>query len=94
MLKMLKGDFVVEIKEAFKKKGKIYLIFEFFEKNILNLIELYETGLDVDCFLFSRTSSELSFIKLSSVFASSIRKILFIGILNLKISSLDQIIRN
>lgn len=27
MLKMLKGDYVVGIKEAFKKKGKIYLIF-------------------------------------------------------------------
>ena len=53
MLKMLKGDYVVEIKEAFKKKGKIYLIFEFFEKNILNLIELYETGLDVLLVQFS-----------------------------------------
>ena len=30
MLKMLKGDFVVEIKQAFKKKGKIYLIFQYF----------------------------------------------------------------
>lgn len=45
MLKMLKGDYVVEIKEAFKKKGKIYLIFEYFEKNILNLIEKYSSGL-------------------------------------------------
>ena len=31
MLKMLKSDYVVGIKEAFKKKGKIYLIFEYFE---------------------------------------------------------------
>ncbi len=45
MLKMLKGDYVVGIKEAFKKKGKIYLIFEYFEKNLLNLIELHEHGL-------------------------------------------------
>lgn len=41
MLKMLKSEYVVGIKEAFKKKGKIYLIFEYFEKNLLNLIEKY-----------------------------------------------------
>jgi cyclin-dependent kinase-like len=46
MLKMLKSDYVVGIKEAFKKKGKIYLIFEYFERNLLNLIEKYEQGLD------------------------------------------------
>lgn len=45
MLKMLKGDFVVNLREAFKKKGKIYLIFEYFQQNLLNLIEKYETGL-------------------------------------------------
>lgn len=43
---MLKSDYVVGIKEAFKKKGKIYLIFEYFERNLLNLIEKYEQGLD------------------------------------------------
>lgn len=42
---MLKGDFVVNLREAFKKKGKIYLIFEYFQQNLLNLIEKYETGL-------------------------------------------------
>ena len=41
MLKMLKGEFVVNLKEAFKKKGKIYLIFEYFQQNLLNLIEKY-----------------------------------------------------
>ena len=46
MLKMLKSDYVVGLKEAFKKKGKIYLIFEYFERNLLNLIERYETGLE------------------------------------------------
>ncbi len=43
---MLKSDYVVGIKEAFKKKGKIYLIFEYFERNLLNLIEKYEQGLE------------------------------------------------
>lgn len=42
---MLKGDFVVGIKEAFKKKGKIYLIFQYFSKNLLNVIETYEAGI-------------------------------------------------
>lgn len=46
MLKMLKSDYVVGIKEAFKKKGKIYLIFEYFERNLLNLIEKHEHGLE------------------------------------------------
>ena len=41
MLKMLKGEFVVNLREAFKKKGKIYLIFEYFQQNLLNLIEKY-----------------------------------------------------
>lgn len=43
---MLKSDYVVGIKQAFKKKGKIYLIFEYFELNLLNLIEKFENGLD------------------------------------------------
>lgn len=47
MLKMLKGDHVVGIREAFKKKGKIYLIFEFFPGNLLNLIEVDTDGLQV-----------------------------------------------
>jgi cyclin-dependent kinase-like len=47
MLKMLKGDYVVGIKEAFKKKGKIYLIFEYFPKNLLNIIEVFNEGLEV-----------------------------------------------
>lgn len=44
---MLKGEYIVNIKEAFKKKNKIFLIFEFFPKNLLNIIEVYEHGLDV-----------------------------------------------
>ena len=47
MLKMLKGEYVVNLKEAFKKKNKIFLIFEYFPKNLLNLIEIYDRGLNV-----------------------------------------------
>lgn len=46
MLKMLKSEYVVGIKEAFKKKGKIYLIFQYFEHNLLNLIEKFQHGLE------------------------------------------------
>ncbi len=52
MLKMLKGDHVVGIREAFKKKGKIYLIFEFFPGNLLNLIEADSEGLQVFYFQY------------------------------------------
>lgn len=45
---MLKSDYVVGIKQAFKKKGKIYLIFEYFQRNLLNLIEKYEQGLEAN----------------------------------------------
>ena len=48
MLKMLKSDHVVGIREAFKKKGKIYLIFEYFPQNLLNLIEFDPEGLQVN----------------------------------------------
>lgn len=47
MLKMLKSEFIVNIKEAFKKKNKIFLIFEYFPKNLLNLIEINEEGINV-----------------------------------------------
>jgi cyclin-dependent kinase-like len=38
MLKMLKSEYIVNIKEAFKKKNKVFLIFEYFPKNLLNMI--------------------------------------------------------
>ena len=44
---MLKSEFIVNIKEAFKKKNKIFLIFEYFPKNLLNLIEINEEGINV-----------------------------------------------
>ncbi len=54
MLKLLRSPYVIELKEAFKKywvgyhrKGRVYLIFEYMEKNVLHLLEQYETGLPV-----------------------------------------------
>lgn len=56
---MLKHPNIVELKEAFKRllyllayfitirKGRIYLVFEFVEKNLLEVLETSANGLDV-----------------------------------------------
>ena len=60
-LRMLKHENVVHLKEAFrrfwfknffviylsKRKGKLYLVFEYVEKNLLEVLEKKPTGLDV-----------------------------------------------
>ena len=46
MLKLLKYEHVVDLKEAFKRKGRIYLVFEFVDKNLLEVLEEKPTGLD------------------------------------------------
>lgn len=47
MLRILKHDNIVELKEAFKRKGRIYLVFEYIEKNLLEVLEGKPAGLDV-----------------------------------------------
>ena len=44
---MLRHPNIVELKEAFKRKGRIYLVFEFVEKNLLEVLEASPNGLDV-----------------------------------------------
>ncbi|OQS02658.1 hypothetical protein THRCLA_04980 [Thraustotheca clavata] len=46
ILKMLKQDNIVNLKEAFRRKGKLYLVFEYVEKNLLEVLEEKPTGLD------------------------------------------------
>lgn len=46
ILRMLKHDNVVHLKEAFRRKGKLYLVFEYVEKNLLEVLEQTPTGLD------------------------------------------------
>lgn len=46
MLKLLKYEHVVDLKEAFKRKGRIYLVFEFVDKNLLEVLEEKPQGLD------------------------------------------------
>lgn len=36
---MLKSDYVIELKEAFRKKGRIYLVCEYVEKNLLEILD-------------------------------------------------------
>ena len=57
MLRLLKHQNIVELKEAFKRfiiiflisprKGRIYLVFEYVEKNLLEVLECSANGLDV-----------------------------------------------
>lgn len=47
MLRMLRSENIVDLKEAFKRKGRIYLVFEYVEKNLLEVLETSPTGLEV-----------------------------------------------
>lgn len=46
VLKSAKDNNIVKLKECFKKKGQLYLVFEYVEKNLLEVIEKYPEGLD------------------------------------------------
>jgi cyclin-dependent kinase-like len=47
MLRMLRSASIVDLKEAFKRKGRIYLVFEYVEKNLLEVLEASPGGLEV-----------------------------------------------
>ena len=46
VLQMLKHDNIVEYKEAFKRKGDLFLVFEYVDKNLLELLQEHPRGLD------------------------------------------------
>ena len=48
MLKLLRQDNVVQLKEAFRRKGKLYLVFEYVEKNLLEVLEGSSHGIEED----------------------------------------------
>jgi cyclin-dependent kinase-like len=60
MLRMLKDENIVSLKEAFKRyhnfiivrKGRLYLVFDYVEKNLLELLEEKPSGLEVSKKLF------------------------------------------
>ena len=45
LLRMLRHDNIVELREAFRRKGKLYLVFEYVEKNLLEILEQQPSGL-------------------------------------------------
>ena len=47
MLRILRHENIVELKEAFKRKNRVYLVFEYVEKNLLEVLEASPGGLDV-----------------------------------------------
>ena len=47
-LRSIKHDNIIQLKEAFKKKGRLFLVFEYWDKNLLNLLENNATGLEPD----------------------------------------------
>lgn len=46
ILRMLRHNNIICLKEAFKRKAKLYLVFEFVEKNLLEVLEEQPAGLD------------------------------------------------
>lgn len=46
ILKMLKCSNIVSLLEAFRRKGKLYLVFEYVERNMLEVLEEHPDGLD------------------------------------------------
>ncbi|OMJ72736.1 hypothetical protein SteCoe_28742 [Stentor coeruleus] len=46
ILKMLKHENIVQLREAFRRKGKLYLVFEYVDKNLLEIIEENQNGIE------------------------------------------------
>ena len=46
MLQLLKHENVVEFKDAFKKKGNLFLVFEYVERNLLEVLQESPNGLE------------------------------------------------
>lgn len=45
MLKKLRQDNIIELRESFRRKGKLHLVFEYFEKNLLETLQARSSGL-------------------------------------------------
>lgn len=48
VLKVLEHDNVVKLKEAFRKKGIVYLVFEYVNNNLLEILEKQPSGLHAE----------------------------------------------
>ena len=47
VLRMLKHENIVQLKEAFRRQGKLYLVFEYVDRNLLEVLEEKPNGLMV-----------------------------------------------
>ncbi|RYG45888.1 hypothetical protein EON67_10150 [archaeon] len=45
ILRLLRHGNIVSLREAFRRKGKLYLVFEYVEKNLLEVLENFQGGL-------------------------------------------------
>ena len=50
MLNLCDHDNIVKLKNAFKIKGKLYLVFEYVDNNLLEILEKTPNGLKVSYF--------------------------------------------
>eukprot|EP00929_Paragymnodinium_shiwhaense_P001354 TRINITY_DN101581_c0_g1_i1.p1 TRINITY_DN101581_c0_g1~~TRINITY_DN101581_c0_g1_i1.p1 ORF type:complete len:968 (+),score=196.66 TRINITY_DN101581_c0_g1_i1:313-3216(+) len=46
ILRIMRHENIVQLKEAFRRKGKLYLVFEFVEKSMLDILEANPNGVD------------------------------------------------
>ena len=46
VLKKLKHENIVKLIESFRRKGKLYLVFEYVDRNLLEILEQHPNGLD------------------------------------------------
>jgi len=47
MLKEMKHENIVHLKEAFQRRGKLYLVFEYVDRNLLEILDDNPEGLKV-----------------------------------------------
>ena len=48
ILRMLQHDNIVSMYEAFRRKGKLYLVFEYVDKNLLEVLQEFANGIPAD----------------------------------------------
>ena len=49
ILRMLKHENIVQLREAFRRQGRLYLVFEYVDRNLLEVIEEKGNGIEVWC---------------------------------------------
>ena len=64
VLKALKAENIVDLREAFTRRGKLYLVFEYVERNLLEVLESNHQVGETDIYIKNR----FEFISLFSMF--------------------------